>query len=113
MLGLKQTRACVLKNQAEKQGYIKTRPHYQLIMEFDQYRPKLLETLRQGLSDVYHKCQIKTRKTKTGRKYQLVMQLHDEIIPLLECRRINYYRKVKQKSKRSRLSVKKPKASLS
>ncbi len=86
IFGCKQTRACQLKHQAEKEGFIKTKKKYR--------RLSIIETqdknIRGQLTALYPSCygKIKMRKMKNG-KIEICEQMYDEILPNIGIKRIN------------------------
>ncbi len=101
MLNLSQTRACEIKSEAVANKYICTKKHFNLIAEYDHPIPDMRNNFQCGLRNGHNNIRINTQKRKGVTYYQLLEQLHDEIIPLIHLKRVNYLKLAKQKHIRS------------
>ncbi len=101
MLNLSQTRACEIKSEAVANKYICTKKHFNLIAEYDHPIPDMRNNFQCGLRNGHNNIRINTQKRKGVTYYQLLEQLHDEIIPLIHLKRVNYQKLAKQKHIRS------------
>ena len=101
MLYISQTRACEIKQQAEAAGYISTNPRFKLIREFTEKIPNLKQFCQRAFGDDASKIRISTETRKGIKYYQLLLQLHTEIKPLIKLRRINYLKILKSRQYRS------------
>ncbi len=80
LLNCKQTRACELKRQATKYGYIKVRHKYKEFLKLNGSDSQLKGNLKECFPEVASRLSI--RKDKKG-NYKIMEQLYDEIIPLV------------------------------
>lgn len=96
LLGCKQTRACNIKLRAEELGYLKVGHKYLDIMEL----PKADFQVRARIYEVHPNLKGRIRFFKkiyeTHTSVKMVMQLHDEIIPLLNFHRLAKISDIKQ-----------------
>lgn len=88
LLGCKYTRACTLKNAAAAAGYLTIRHRYLDVKELDKADYLLRPTLAEQNPQLARRLKF-WRQIKNGNKIvKVVQQLHDEIIPHLEYKRV-------------------------
>ncbi len=92
LLGYKLTRACELKHEAESEGYLKTRPHFLLIQELSSPVPNIRQSLYKAFGNEASKIRIIQKTRRKTKITMIVKQLHDEIIPLIELKKVDYRR---------------------
>jgi hypothetical protein len=95
------TRACEMKHEAEKAGYLISKPHYLLIAESDRPIRNWRKSFIQSGFSGSHKVRLLKTTDNGVTRYQLVYQLHDEITPKIGLIRIQFFKRVKQALRRS------------
>lgn len=93
ILGCKQTRACVLKRQAAKHGFLNVRHHFKEIGSMAKADVRLGNARYDCIADG-HKLRFITLKVNGITTTKLVEQLTDELIPVLKYRSIRRFAKV-------------------
>lgn len=101
LLFISQTRACELKNEAVACRFLRTVKKFNKVFEYEEKIPNLRETYLKVCGDDKRNIRIISETRKGKRFIQLAEQLHDEIIPLMKLKKINYFRLVKVKDLRS------------
>ena len=101
MLNLSQTRACEIKSEAVKVGYITTTKRFKVLAEYEKPMPDMRLNYMRGFGSDRKNIRVSTQKRNGITYYQLVEQLYDEIQPLIRLKRINYLKMAKQKLIRS------------
>jgi hypothetical protein len=95
ILFCKPTRACELKHEAEKHGFIKTKERVKILHIFPRSDLSLKPNLQYAYPEVAHKVQFRKVSHKVGKGKRnmvaMVMQLHDEIKPKMGFKRIRRY----------------------
>lgn len=87
-LGCKQTRACVLKNQAAALGYLEIHHRYHDIMDLEKPDFNIRAMLYEQFPNATGRIRC-WRKWKGDKKYvKLVLQLHDEIVSKITFKRM-------------------------
>ena len=91
LLNCKPTRACELKQEAEKEGHIKTKKKFREIAVFEKSNDGLKKNLGFAYPEMEKK--VRFRKVKRGGKFfvQMVEQLHDEIKPKVGLKKIKRF----------------------
>lgn len=95
ILFCKPTRACELKHEAERHGFIKTKEKVKILHIFPRSDLSLKPNLQYAYPEVAHKIQFRKVSHKVGKGKRnmvaMVMQLHDEIKPKMGFKRIRRY----------------------
>lgn len=88
LLGCKYTRACNLKQAAAEAGYITLRKHYADIKELDEADYNLRPMLAEQRPELAKRMRFWRQKKGDRKIVKVVQQLHDEIIPHIEYKRV-------------------------
>ncbi len=103
LLNCNYTYACNLKHEAEKAGYIRTNPQrkdIELLTQPD-YSIRAQYYKYSNLGDDARKLRFTSIRVQGESKILMFQQLHDEIVPLMETKRIHYFQQLKAKAKRA------------
>ena len=98
ILRCKQTRACNLKNEAAKAGYLKNKHRYQDITILTKPDYLLRPTIFQGNQALANRVRFFSKKKGGDRRIIVVQQLRDEIIPLMAFKNVSGFNKVISKT---------------
>lgn len=102
------TRACELKQESEKLGYLWTKEHFEVIREMSKPDFAIRSILYEQDPSIRGKLIFKTRRRNRQLFIQLLQQQYDEIVPLVQFKRIVKFSRIitpQQKSLSALLTV--------
>jgi hypothetical protein len=96
LLNMAKSRASIIKNEAAKLGYLSLQHRFKLIAEFNQPFPNFIAHYR-NTTGSDEPLRVNTYIRNKKKVFQLLVQLHDQITPLIKLKKVAYSRQLTQK----------------